>query len=53
MNTVEEDVILCDWCEFREGIHTDTDRWACQKCAEEEGLNTNRPEVNGFHRWAR
>ena len=49
----EDEKIVCDWCGTDDVRYTDTDRWACYACAEENHLNTNNPEINGFNRWCR
>lgn len=54
MSCVDDDEkIVCDWCGDEDAPHTDTDRWACDSCAEEYGLNLDNPGVNGFRRWTR
>ncbi len=45
--------ILCSWCGSDDPYYTDCTDWACRTCAEENKLNTKRPEINGFSRWIR
>lgn len=49
----EDDVDVCDWCGTDDVAYTDCSVWACHQCVWEYNLNTNRPEVNGFSKWAR